>query len=291
MYQYEKISVGFYHNDRKDTTGGITGWWKRGMNFWHTEVAFSPGLLGEIGKAKNRYFAYGIFKEHTELIDNVTMSESPKDNVITFSFKGTRKLERDNTMAVSSSSSVRGGYSKKVVSSVETHYNFHYPVDVMWRIEDVAYNRVSRKSLKYAKVKVFKKGGGRGGVVAVSVETPGIVFGKHRDFSNPSYTWLHFHIPKGNVLTAQRFANNQVGKPHNDWGVYKAVFWPGLPDYDSYYCVNLVASVLQKAGMLEGINPNALLPDDLYELLLDHPNRTTDINPFLVEQAKNKILK
>lgn len=287
---YDKISVGFYCGDQKeDTTSGIVGWWKRSMKFWHTEVAFSPEFMGGgIGSTKGRYFAYGIFKEHTEIIKNPEMAEFPVDNTITFAFRGERPLERDNTMIISSPSARAGkGYTKEMVSPVETHYKFSSPVNVLWKIEDVAYTRVSRRGLEYAKVEVIKV---KGRCVSVSVETPGMVFGKHRDFSNPRYTWLHFRIPRRNVVSAQAFANNQVGKPHSNWGVYKAVFWPGVPNYKSYYCVNLVASVIQQAGMLEGINPNALLPDDLYDLLLDHPNRITDINPYLVEQKKNKIL-
>jgi hypothetical protein len=94
-----------------------------------------------------------------------------------------------------------------------------------------------------------------------------------------------------NALEAASFARSQVGKPHDDYGIYRAVFWPKKVDYKSYYCVNFVACVLQRAGMLHGVNPNILLPDDLYKFLIHHPDRTTSVNPYLLHTGKHKADK
>lgn len=293
--KYEDISVAFYYNnpssDNRGAMGkGIEKMFKRGMKFWHTEIAF-PGHMFSLhgsrteASGQDRLFAFGVFSDQKDTFKSSRITHpSPMETNVHLSNdikltirsqKRDKKTLKQNFYKTDIGNAIMYGKENPKVLVSESIY-FPGPVDLHWNIPNTLGGRVSRYEMKHATLDCNYQ------TNMVQVKTPGMVFGKYREFSNPNYRWLHFSVPISNVIAALNFAKQQIGKPHDDYGTYKAMLFPGKPDYKSYYCVNFVASVLQRAGFLHGVNPNTLLPDDLYRLLSDHPDTITNINPSLL---------
>jgi len=294
----ETIRVAFYYNDMSKKEKGVVGWFKNGMDFWHTEIAFPMSMYrDESGGATDasRSFAYGVFAQHVDDIRGAQLVHRDA-NSMTFSIfqnKAGASSVPAQRLIVSAS---KGWKEKSVGSSVgdlatrrpeESRpvqvFQSRGKVDVAWAVNDRAANRFSRSGQAWAKLTISHP------KRMVKLELPGIVFGKPREFSNPAYTWVHLSVPYENAVLAANFADAQVGKPHDPRGIYWAMVWPRRIDYKSYYCVNLVAAVLQQAGLIQGINPSYLLPDDLFHLLKDHPDRITSANPYVTAQAWKSV--
>lgn len=288
-----EISVAFYNNDRNNPDerargNGLVGWYKGSMDFWHTEVAFPPDIFQRNPQSRNRsghdklLFAYGVFADHTDALERCVVHHLG-DNATRVYFDNNRKY----VDIVSSNGKKRKETTKQntagdiatdpnIIPMVQT-FEFYGDVNMFWNPRpEVFMNRVNRGKLKNVTLKV------NNATSQALIESPGMVFGKPRAFSNPAYRWLHFTIPMENALEAANFAQSQVGKPHDGTGIYWAMVWPKKMDYKSYYCVNFVAVVLQRAGMLHGVNPNMLLPDDLYKFLSHHPDKITSVNPYFL---------
>lgn len=309
--KYCELSVAFYNNDRNNPNDrargtGFVGWYKSSMEYWHTEVAFPPEIFKKTSSSSSSsnskdlnekmLFAYGVFSDHNDVLDNCFVDHIA-NNASRIYFDMNRKYvdiySVNNKNRTEKSQSGDGGDDSLIdiaMSNVSMSealpvvqiFEFTGSVSMSWYPRpQVFMNRVNRDNLKKVVVKV------NNATSQVCIESPGMVFGKHRSFTNPSYRWLHFTVPLENALEAASFAQSQVGKPHDDYGIYRALLWPKKVDYKSYYCVNFVACVLQRAGMLHGVNPNILLPDDLYKFLIDHPDRTTSVNPYFLYVNSN----
>lgn len=290
-----EISVAFYNNNRNNPDdrargSGIVGWYKGSMDFWHTEVAFPPELFHKRTQSIQQQqrsgpdkllFAYGVFADHTDALERCLIQHLG-DNATRVHFDNNRKY----VDIVSSKGKKRKETTKQSSGDIATDpaaipmiqsFEFYGDVNMFWNPRpEVFMNRVNRGKLNKVTLKI------NNATSQVLIESPGMVFGKPRAFSNPAYRWLHFTIPMENALEAARFAQSQVGKPHDGTGIYWAMVWPKKMDYKSYYCVNFVAVVLQRAGMLHGVNPNMLLPDDLYKFLSHHPDKITSVNPYFL---------
>ena len=300
----ETISVAFYFNNESQHEKGLIGLWKNGMSFWHTEIGFPMSMYrpSEAVKKKtcilrrdDRLFAYGVFEDHTDIIEGASMIHRDSDSMV-FSIdevrSGVKQQPQRLTIVGKWKDITEKEYpskSRDIATQFPSGYRpvevftFKKGVDVLWARHDRHANRFSRRKQSQAKVTLnYEKG-------LMKLELSGIVFGKPRDFSNPAYTWIHLNIPYENAIQAAQFAENQVGKPHDPSGIKWAMFWPRKVDHKSYYCVNFVASTLQQAGFLEGINPNGLLPDDLHSFLVSHPDRITAANPYVTAKAWSAI--
>lgn len=296
----ENISVAFYHNDSKSHGSGLTGWFKSGMDYWHTEVAFPMSIYqrpdGSAPAGGDRLFAYGVFDTHVDVIPSARLVHQGEDAMVfaigpAAAGRTAAAGVQAQRLTVSASKGWKDVTAREFPSLPEggdrpvEAFESRGRVSVTWARSDRAANRFSKAEQRRAKVTVSHS------KQVVKLELPGIVFGKPREFSNPAYTWIHINVPFENAVHAAQFAEEQVGKPHDPNGIYWAMVWPRRTDHRQYYCVNLVASVLQQAGMLQGINPSFLLPDDLHRLLEHHPDRILAANPHITARAWDRIGK
>lgn len=296
--RYEDISVAFYFNNKSSKNsaalgGGIEKWFKNGMQYWHTEIAF-PGnlfLSSSSSDSVDRLFAFGVFSDQTDTficrsIRHISDYETVLYDIdgYTLSLKSYSKPKK-----ILNQKFYRKDMGMVILSGNMDNHALTYekiqfcgPVDMQWNSQNRLGGRVNRYNLKNVVLEYNYE------TRVAQLKSPGMVFGKPRDFSNPNYRWIHFSVPMENVMEALLFAKEQIGKPHDDYGTYKAMLFPGKPNYKTYYCVNFVACVLQKAGFLHGINPNVLLPDDLYILLKNHPDTITNFNPYVLRSKTPK---
>ena len=93
------------------------------------------------------------------------------------------------------------------------------------------------------------------------------------------------------------FAKNQIGKPFSNMGMARSLIFPRTTTGNTYYCAELVASILKQGGLMYAAHPcsNCLalslaivLCTRAHTLLLEHFNcqfvkaRTTPPAPQLV---------
>lgn len=80
------------------------------------------------------------------------------------------------------------------------------------------------------------------------------------------------------------FARSCVGKPFSGTAMARSVFWPRKTDHKTFFCAELVASVLKSGGLLDPVsNPGAATPESLHELYKSRA--TTTANPYVLRQA------
>lgn len=81
-----------------------------------------------------------------------------------------------------------------------------------------------------------------------------------------------------------QFARQQVGKPFSNSAMMRSLIWPRKSTYESFFCAELVAAILQKGGMIDSIsNPGAATPEGLHDLFKSRA--TTTANPYFLRQA------
>lgn len=298
----ENISIAFYFNDKKENDPWYIRWFKSDLKYRHTEIAFPMSMYRQSGAkgsraTKDKLFAYGVFADHTDDIRGAILVHSDESTFV-FDVKEVRNgiAQRPQRLTLVSDRGWKDITEKKIRSlnckdnpmlSPEDiafdAYRSKGKVSVTWARPDRPANRFTKGGQSYAEFVYYKER------QTLKLEIPGIAFGKPRDFGNPAYTWIHLNVPYENASLAAQFAEKQVGKPHDNTGIYWAMVWPRSPNYQSYYCVNFVVSVLQMAGVLDGTNPCGVLPDDLYEMLKDHPDRVTAANPYLTAKIQRSI--
>lgn len=309
----ENITLMFYYNDpskkdKDESKSGVAWWWKKKMKFHHVEVAFpmsmyrrNDGMNMSDPSIEECLYAYGVFSDHTDVVRRAVLVSQDKNEFI-FHIEEPKRRGGVSTqrLVVSCARGWNDTSAKDFPMPAGTldlastaplpprnveRFRSRGKVDVMWGRDDRFANRFSKAGQKYAVITVVHD------QALLELELPGIVFGKARSFSNPAYVSMTFNVPAENAIMAANFAEKQVGKPHDSRGTYRALFFPSVPDYKSYYCVNLAASVIQIAGIIDGINPNFLLPDHLYALVEKHPDRITSVTPYAMAQAWANIDK
>ena len=65
---------------------------------------------------------------------------------------------------------------------------------------------------------------------------------------NPQYTYLSLGCSKAAEQRMLNFARAQVGKPFSNMGMARSLLWPRPTDNKSFYCAELVAPSLSRAG-------------------------------------------
>jgi hypothetical protein len=96
------------------------------------------------------------------------------------------------------------------------------------------------------------------------------VFMKQRSYSNPQYLQYEISVTPDQMHRMRCFANRQVGKKFNKWGMYRAslpFFWKqsdGHLDDGTWFCSELALATLQAGSICTGKKPGQFSPNTLY---------------------------
>lgn len=85
---------------------------------------------------------------------------------------------------------------------------------------------------------------------------------------NPQYEYQSLGCSEAAADRMLKFAQREcVGKPFSNTGMARSILWPRTTDKSSFFCAELVASILREGGLLEaGSNPGSATPETLYRL-------------------------
>jgi len=101
---------------------------------------------------------------------------------------------------------------------------------------------------------------------------------------NPQYVYVQLGCSKRQEEQMLHFARSVVGMPFSNTAMARSVIWPRTSDYRSFFCAELVASVLKEGGMIDALsNPGAATPQGLFDLFKNRA--TTTANPYLLRQG------
>ncbi len=82
-----------------------------------------------------------------------------------------------------------------------------------------------------------------------------------------AYTYLSLGCSKAAELRMLAYARSQVGKPFSNSGMARSLFWPRTTDARSFFCAELVASILKVGGLMStDSNPGSATPTSLYKM-------------------------
>lgn len=74
-----------------------------------------------------------------------------------------------------------------------------------------------------------------------------------------------------------------VGKPFSNYAMVRSLFWPRETDNTSFFCAELVASILRVGGMLDSnCNPGSATPEMLHRIYA--PRSAVAANPVLLRE-------
>ena len=77
-----------------------------------------------------------------------------------------------------------------------------------------------------------------------------------------------------------------VGKPFSNYAMVRSLVWPRETDDTSFFCAELVASILKVGGLLDGnCNPGAATPEMLHRIY--SPRAAVAANPVLLRELNN----
>lgn len=100
---------------------------------------------------------------------------------------------------------------------------------------------------------------------------------------NPQYSYLQLGCSKNAEQRMLNYARTLVGKPFSNSGMARSVFFPRTSDGKSFFCAELVASVLKKGGLMSlDSNPGAATPKGLHRMYKDQAAATA--NPYTLRQ-------
>lgn len=105
---------------------------------------------------------------------------------------------------------------------------------------------------------------------------------------NPSFVYLQVGCSKSQETRMLQFARQQVGRPFSTAAMVRSVTsCPRRTTGNSYFCAELVASVLKEGGLLSpDSNPGSATPESLYRLYSRHAATTG--NPFTLRCLANQ---
>lgn len=108
---------------------------------------------------------------------------------------------------------------------------------------------------------------------SLSVFQDETVFLKKRGYSNRQYRIASISVSQRAEAKMQEFAQEQVGKKFNRWGLYRGVLpWPFARKTDGHlkngrwFCSELVTATLQAGGALLHTAPNVATPNQLFDV-------------------------
>lgn len=88
---------------------------------------------------------------------------------------------------------------------------------------------------------------------------------------NPQYSYLSLGCSQAAERRMLAYAASVVGRPFDGLAMARSLVWPRTTDGKSFFCAELVASVLQKGGLLSASsNPGAATPESLYKMYSPH---------------------
>src|SRR6056297_2159655 len=207
IHQHEEISVAFYYNDQSRKRSfncnlGMETMFKTNMNYWHTEIAFPSELFdfskNSNGKKDDRFFAFGVFSDQTDTFvcrkiehinPNITLlSTTSGYKLYISSTNKKRKIINQKYYKQDMGQIVLGGKNNINMVTGES-FQFYGPCQMEWNVENKLAGRVNRYNLKSIIIEYNYQ------TNIAQIKSPGMVFGKPREFSNPNYRWIHFLIP------------------------------------------------------------------------------------------------
>jgi hypothetical protein len=274
-----KIYVLFYARESDEPMKGIMGYFQDKLQYWHCEIAFPlscfdssslptppPGIPKE-----SLIWAYGIMNQTREPLPyGQVVYDKGERIIIDPDVRKTSHSQRSYIQIDAGSL----GVSRSTVLLDENGGQAQYKISKcasrrwsLWGKKDPLTTWPSGKQvLGPAEIRVREDG-------LLQIVTPGTVFGKHRTFSRPNYKWITFLVPWSKASRAVRYCTAQVGKQYDHTGIKRSLFWPTRHSLhpDRLYCVNLVVTTLQQAGIAQGLNPTGITTDDLYRVLSEHP--------------------
>lgn len=100
---------------------------------------------------------------------------------------------------------------------------------------------------------------------------------------NPQYSYVQLGCSKRAEDIMLSYARSLVGRPFSNTGMIRSIFYPRTTTGESFFCAELVASVLKKGGLMSHTsNPGAATPQSLHKLYKNAAAVTA--NPFLLRQ-------
>jgi len=112
---------------------------------------------------------------------------------------------------------------------------------------------------------------------------------------NPSFVYLQLGCSRAQEQQMLRFAQSTIGRPFSTTAMIRSITsCPRKSTGQSYFCAELVASVLKEGGLMDkSSNPGSATPESLYRLYSKHAAATG--NPFtlrcIAEQAQQEHLE
>ena len=100
---------------------------------------------------------------------------------------------------------------------------------------------------------------------------------------NPSYSYLQLGCSRQAECAMLAYARSCVGKPFSNVGMARSVIMPRTTTGESFFCAELVASILQKGGLLAAdANPGAATPENLHRMY--RTRAAAAANPYLLRE-------
>lgn len=277
-----KIYVLFYARESDEPMKGIMGFFQDKLQFWHCEIAFPlscfdssslpappPGIPKE-----SLIWAYGIMNQTREPLPyGQIVFQNHERIIIDPDVRNAAQSQRKYIQIDAGSKGISRSTTLIDENGGKSQYDVSKCVPKRWwgwgigQTDPLTTWPTGKQVLGPAEVRVRKEDG------LIQVVTPGTVFGKHRTFSRPNYKWITFLVPWSRASRAVQYCAAQVGKQYDHTGIKRSLFWPSRHSLhpDRLYCVNLVVTTLQQAGIAQGLNPTGITTDDLYRVLSVHP--------------------
>lgn len=102
-----------------------------------------------------------------------------------------------------------------------------------------------------------------------------------RTGKNPQYSYIQLGCSKRAELRMLSYARTLVGKPFSNSGMARSILYPRQTDGSSFFCAELVASVLKAGGLLsQTSNPGAATPQSLHRMYRKQAAVTA--NPYVL---------
>ncbi len=280
-----KIYVLFYARESDEPMKGIMGHFQNKLQYWHCEIAFPLECFDQtslppppLGVPRDSLiWAYGIMNQTRETFPNGQVKFQNKDRIVIdpdlaappmkSSQRGYIQIDA-GTLGVSNSCTLLDEIDS-TGAPIKAQYKISKCTASRWRPwakHPLTSWPSGKQAQGPAEVRVREDG-------LVTLVTPGTAFGKHRTFSRPNYVHIAFVVPWEAAAKAVEYFSAQVGKQYDHMGIKRSMFWPGKHslNMEKLYCVNMVVTALQQAGIARGDNPNGLTTDDLYRTLKSHP--------------------
>mgnify|MGYP001280161536 CR=1 FL=1 len=101
---------------------------------------------------------------------------------------------------------------------------------------------------------------------------------------NPQNVFIQLGCSKMAEQKMLHYVRTQcVGKPFSNYAMVRSLFWPRETDNTSFFCAELVASILKVGGLLDGnCNPGSATPEMLHRIYA--PRAAVAANPVLLRE-------